>query len=174
MKKQVSIFILILIVEISACTSQKSKEFSIFLLDEGTSALEFSEIDLEKVTLENTPIISGNDIVSYELNSHSISLTPAAYRRLQRIFPTPVKVNGIPFVVCVGSQRIYSGAFWTPASSISYDGVVILQSFEKERTTIHLTLGYPGPDAFTKSDPRADPRIVRALNQANKLKSVPE
>ena len=85
------------------------------------------------------------------------------------MFPQPVKVAGIPFVVCVGSQRIYSGALWTPASSVSYDGVVILQLFDNDGTTIQLTLGYPGPKLFTGSDPRADSRIMRALEQANKL-----
>ena len=174
LNKQVVLFILLYMAEISACAPQESKEFSIYLLDEGISAIEFSRVDIEEVTLESTPVISGEDIVSYELDSHRITLTPAAYRRLQLVFQEPVKVSGIPFVVCVGSQRIYSGALWTPVSSISYDEVVILQSYESEGTTIQLTLGYPGPAAFTGRDPRADPRIVRALELTNKLKSIPD
>lgn len=151
-----------------------NRDFSIYLLDEDISAIEFSRVHIEEVALEKTPIISSKDIVSYELNSHSILLTPAGHKRLQRAFPKPVQVSGIPFVVCIGAQRICSGAFWTPASSISYDGFIILQSFETIGTTIHLTLAYPSSDVFTGRDPRSDPRIVSALEQADKLNSITE
>ena len=82
----------------------------------------------------------------------------------------PVKVDGIPFVVCVGEQPIYAGAFWTPLSSLSFDGVVIMQPFDTDGTTIRIVLGYPGQDAFTGSDPRADDRVMKALEAAGKLK----
>lgn len=174
MKKHVAIFIIMCIMKISACAPQEKQEYSIYLLDEDISAISFSKMDIEEVYLQSTPIISSEDILSYELVSHRIMLTPAAYKRLQRMFLEPVRVTGIPFVVCVSAQRIYAGALWTPLSSISYDGVVILQSFEADGTTIQLSLGYPGPDAFTGSDPRSDPRILRALEQAEKLKPFSE
>ena len=82
----------------------------------------------------------------------------------------PVRVDGIPFVVCVGEERIYSGGFWTPLSSLAYDGVIIMQPWDTNQTTIYISLGYPAPEAFTRNDPRADPRVMDALEQANKLK----
>jgi len=147
--------------------------FAIYLVSQDMSASEASEMDLDQLTLENEPLISGEDIISYQPANHIIELTPAAYRRFQGAFPRPVKVAGIPFVVCVGSQRIYAGALWTPASSISYDGVIILQPFDSDGRTIQLSLGYPGPDAFEGSDPRSDPRIIKALERGQKLKSMP-
>ena len=170
MKKQIIFPIIFCALAIAGCTSRKSDEFAIYLLSQDMSALDASNMDLAQLVLRNEPLISNEDIISYQGNNHIIELTPASYRRFQGMFPQPVKVAGIPFVVCVGSQRIYSGALWSPASSISYDGVIILQSFEYERTTIQLNLGYPQPIAFTGQDPRADPRIMRVLEQANKLK----
>ena len=82
----------------------------------------------------------------------------------------PIKAEGIPFVVCVGEQRIYSGAFWTPVSSISYNGVVIMEPYDETQTTIQIALGYPVADIFTGPDPRADARIIQALEKDEKLK----
>ena len=76
----------------------------------------------------------------------------------------------MPFVVAVDAEPIYSGAFYTPASSISYDGVVIMQPFAAATPTIQIGLGYPGVEAFTGTDPRSDPRIVTRLQLVNKSK----
>ena len=174
MKKKSFLLTAFCALTIASCTLSEIDGLAIYLLSQDISAVDAAKWDLDQLPLENEPLISDKDIISYERANHSIELTPGAYRRFQGVFPKPVKVSGIPFVVCVGPQRIYSGALWTPASSISYDGVVILQPFDDDGTTIQLTLGYPGPEAFTGSDPRADPRIVRALEQAKKLKSTPE
>jgi hypothetical protein len=82
----------------------------------------------------------------------------------------PVRVDGIPFVVCVGTERIYTGGFWTPLSSLAYDGVIIMQPWDTNETTIQIALGYPAPEVFSGDDPRADTRIMDALEQDNKLK----
>jgi hypothetical protein len=174
MKKQKIILIVFFILTIAGCTSSHIDGFTIYLLSQDMSALDASKMDVDQLPLEIEPLLSGEDIVSYELANHIIEITPAAYRRFRGTFPQLVRVAGIPFVVCAGSQRIYAGALWTPASSISYDGVIILQPFDNDGTTIQLSLGYPGPDSFTGSDPRADPRIVRALEQAEKLKPISE
>jgi hypothetical protein len=173
MKKQIPVLIIVCLMVISGCASRKSEGFAIYLLDEDLTGTEFSTMDIDQVRLESVPLISSQDIVSYDINSHSIELTPEAYKRFQQTYPMPVEVSGIPFIVCVGSQRIYTGALWTPVSSISYDGVVIMEPWEANQTVIQITLGYPVLQVFTGSDPRADPRIIRALEQDNKLKSLP-
>jgi hypothetical protein len=160
------IFSLILL----GCQPAQNDHFAIYLLSQDIPATELSQIDIGQLTLESSPILSNDDIVSYDKTRHIVELTQAAFDRIQGIFTLPVKVDGIPFVVCVGKERIYTGAFWTPLSSLSYDGVVIMQTFDTENATIQIALGYPGPDAFTGTDPRADPRIIKALEQDGKLK----
>jgi hypothetical protein len=168
--KKTPLLIIILAFVFSGCQSAQKDHFAIYLLKEDIPTTELSQVDIGQLVLEGEPILSGDDIVSYDKTSHSMELTQTAFTRLQHMFPMPVKVNGIPFVVCVGKQRIYTGAFWTPLSSLSFDGVVIMQPFDARETTIQISLGYPVPVVFTGNDPRADPRIIRAFEQDEKLK----
>ena len=169
-KKLLFFLITILGWVISGCQSVKEGHFAIYLLAEDIAATDLYQLDINQVRLESEPIISSEDVVVYDKTSHTIELTPAAYAHIQEIFPMPVKVTGSPFVICVGKERIYAGAFWTPLSSLSYDGVIILQPMDPTKTTIQMTLGYPVPDVFTGKDPRDDPRIIKSLEQDKKLK----
>ncbi len=163
-------YILVIALVTAGCQPGESGDFAIYLLAQDVASVELAKVDLDQLALEEGPIISAEDIVTYDQTTHEIELTQAAYARIQQIFPLPVKVDGIPFVVCVGEQPIYAGAFWTPLSSLSFDGVVIMQPFETDGTTIRIVLGYPGPDAFMGRDPRADERVMKALQAAGKLK----
>lgn len=170
LKKTALLLIIILTLAVSGCQPDRSDAFAIYLLAQDISAVKVAQIDIDQLALESEPIISSDGIISYVKANHMIELTPAAYTRIQQIFPMPVRVDGIPFVVCVGKERIYTGGFWTPLSSLSYDGVIIMQPWDTNATTIYISLGYPAPEAFTGNDPRADPRIMDALEKAHKLK----
>jgi hypothetical protein len=164
MVKKLSLLLIIFFaITSSACQDGKDNGFAIYLLAQNIPATEISQNDINQLTLETKPIISNDDIVSYDKTDHTIELTQAAYTRILKIFPIPV--NGTPFVVCAGNERIYAGAFWTPISSISFDGVVIMQPYNEKDKTIQITLGYPGPEFFTGNDPRADSRIMKALEE---------
>ncbi len=153
MLKRASLFLIFLLaVMASACQPAGEDGFAIYLLTGNPSPAEGSRIDIDRLPIESEPFLSGDDIVSYDKTNHVIELTQAAYTRFRRMFPMPV--NGIPFVVCVGTERIYAGAFWTPISSLSYDGVVIMPPFDPNVPIIRLNLGYPGPGFFTGMDPR--------------------
>lgn len=114
----------------------------------------------------NTPI-SIDDIISYTEATHQIELTADTYERISKL---EIPVNGSVFVACIDSRPIYWGAFWTPISSISFDGVVIFIPPASARHLIQLQLGYPSPDFFTGEDPRPNPEILQSLGQAGKLK----
>lgn len=170
MFKNITFFFIILVFALSGCQPEKSDHFAVYLLAQDIPTADLSRTDINQLILESQPLISSDDIVSYEKTTHTIELTQDAYTRIQQLFSTPVRVSGIPFVVCVGKERIYTGAFWTPLSSLSYDGVVIMQSFDTTATSIQITLGYPGQDFFSGNDPRSDKRIMDSLEQDNKLK----
>ena len=170
MKKLSLFFVILCALAITACRPVNEDHFAIYLLAQDIHPAELSQMDLSRLTLESKPIISGDDLVSYDRTDHTLELTQAAYDRVQQLFPASLRVSGLPFVVCVGKERIYAGAFWTPISSLSYDGVVIMQPMDTKDTLIQISLGYPGPDFFTGQDPRADARIMRALEQDGKLR----
>lgn len=165
LKKIIPFLITFFAFMVSGCQREENNEFAIYTLKQEIPATQLDQYDINQLVLERKPIISADDIVSYNQTSHVIELTPEAYTRVQGLFTLPVKVHGIPFVVCVGEERIYSGAFMTPASSIALDGVVISQPFSLEERTIQINLGYPGSVAFRGVDPRTDARIIKSLEQ---------
>ena len=163
-------FALLIVFALIACQPREPAGVSIHLLADDVPASELSSLNLAEIELQEEPIVSASDIVSYSEGTHEIELTAEAYARIQELFELPVRVSGLPFVVSVGDERIYAGAFWTPASSLSFDGVVILQPFDPDRRVIRIALGYPSPQAFSGRDPRPDERILRSLQAAGKLK----
>lgn len=173
LKKQYWLLIIIFVLLIIGCQPGGHNQFAVYLLSQDIAATELSKLDINTLELQSKPVIYSTDIVSYDKNSHTITLTPDAFNRIQQIYPTPVKVTGIPFVVAVGNERIYAGAFWTPLSSLSFDGVAIMQPFNIEETTIQISLGYPVSDSFTGTDPRSDPRIFNAFKREGKLITNP-
>ena len=131
-----------------------------------TPAAVLAMADLAAIPLENDPLLTGADFTSYDVTNHTFTLTPEAEARLITIgLPT----SGRAFVVTVGEERIYTGAFWTPLSSLSYDGVTImlLQGYGPiaHDGIYRIELGYPGSGFFTGPDPRSDPRIIAAVSR---------
>ena len=70
----------------------------------------------------------------------------------------------------VDRNPIYCGAFWTPISSISYEGITILKPLNSQDSNIvKLELGYPSPNFFGGDDPRNNPDIIKSLMQSGIL-----
>ena len=164
------VLLVVMALALSGCAPPKAGGFAIYLLAEDVRTADIPWDDLSNLELEEQPIIATDDIVAYAKEMHEIELTAAAYERVQGLYTLRVDVDGMPFVVCVGDDRIYAGAFWTMASSLIFEGVIIVQPFETDKRVIRISLGYPTPEAFRGADPRSDPRIMQALEQVGKLK----
>jgi hypothetical protein len=139
-------------------------EFSIYLPAPRVAADQLTA--LEAIELEQEPIVAGNDIIVYDWLMHEIELTAAAYERVGQL---EVPVDGTPFVVCLGREPVYVGAFWPLYSSLTFDGVVITVPLT-DGHTVQIALGYPSPSFFAGEDPRSDPSIWQSLERAGKLK----
>ena len=162
MKKYLLLTLLVLLCCLgTACRPAQAGEFSLYLVD-GLTTAEAVQGDLQTLPLAAEPLLTAGDIKWYDFETHEMELTRAAYKRIQGVFPMPVRVDGIPFVVRAGEETVYMGAFWTPVSSLSFDGVVIMEPWEKDVRVIRIGVGYPTSD-FAASDPRSDPRIRQAL-----------
>ena len=139
--------------------------FGIYLTEQDVSPAQ-TEV-LSHVTLTERPVISSEDIITYNAQTHEIRLTDQAF---ERICALDVPVQGRAFMVCVDKQSIYWGAFWTPISSISFDGVTIWQPYSAQGPgVITLQLGYPSSSFYGGQDPRNSPEILKSLEQAGKL-----
>ena len=153
----------ILISSISA--TAKGEGFAIYLTKQDIPPAQIEA--LSHVHLADQPVISSGDVITYNAQTHEIKLTDEAFERISEL---EVPVEGRAFMVCVDRQSIYWGAFWTPVSSISFDGVTIWQpGSSQDPAVIALQLGYPSPSFYGGEDPRDSPEISRALEQAGKL-----
>lgn len=147
------------------CLSPEDGGFALYLLAEDIPPSEVPP--RSHLELAESPVVSTRDIVSYSRASHTMELTPGAY---ERILELEVPTSGRVFVVAVDGQPIYWGAFWTPVSSMSFDGVTILSLLPANGDSIQLQLGYPSESHFTGQDPRSNPTIMQALERAGKLR----
>jgi len=141
------------------------KEYSIYLLAQDTSPHKMPVVS--HLELADKPIVSIEDVVSYTRDTHEIELVDEA---LERISKLDVPVDGRVFVVCIDRDPIYWGAFWTPISSMAFDGVVIVKPSSPKTRVVQIQLGYPSANAFTGTDPRSSEEILQALARAGKLR----
>jgi len=109
-------------------------------------------------------VISDDDIVSYNQTSYEIVLGETGVARIRELGLIPV--DGTGFAVMVDGHTIYIGAFWTPISSIGYNGVVLMIEIPVPNA-LKFELGYPGPSEGP--DPRDDPRIADVFRSLGKL-----
>lgn len=149
------------------CRSTGGEGFAIYLTEEDIAPEDISSLLGVKIT--DKPFIGADDIISYNMQTHEIKLTTEAFARLKAL---QVPVQGTSFMVCVGRQPVYQGAFWTPISSISYSGVTIWKPYENDtKPVIELSLGYPGSSFYSGEDPRNNARLMFALEKDGKLVS---
>jgi hypothetical protein len=149
----------------SICVPSKGEGFAIYLTKRDILPEKMEA--LSHVNLTDQPIISAEDVITYNAQTHEIKLTDEAF---ERIYELEVPVQGRSFMVCVDKQSIYWGAFWTPISSISFDGVTIWKPYSSQGpAVIALQLGYPSSSFYGGEDPRNSPEILKSLEQAGKL-----
>ncbi len=127
--------------------------------------------DWSRVRLSESPLISADDIISYDFAEHSMRLRLDALARI----PRP-PVEGTPFVVVAHGQRIYLGVFITCLSSMSFAVPSVMVDRRmlipmQPRDTVIIERASPSPSFGVGPDPRGDERIKTALKALHKLKS---
>jgi len=149
----------------SGCCAPDNEGFAIYLTEGDISPAQMPA--LGHVDIAEQPVIAMNDIITYNAQTHEMKLTASAFGRISEL---EVPVEGKSFVVCVDREPIYSGAFWTPISSMAFEGVTIWQPFSfEEPHIVSIELGYPSSSFYGGEDPRDNPEIMGALEQAGKL-----
>jgi len=119
------------------------------------------------VKIEERPVISMDDIITYNVQTHEMKLRESTYGVFSGL---EVPVSGRSFVVCIDREPVYRGAFWTPVSSISFNGVSILMPLNTQGPrVITLELGYPSPYFYDGEDPRDHPEVLQTFEEAGKL-----
>jgi len=111
--------------------------------------------------LENRElVISDNGIIWYKKTSHEIKLTEEGVEKVRAV---GWAVYGISFAVKLDNRVIYTGRFWSMASSVPPSGVIIMTPTENNIIKIE---SYPTPDFV---DPRNDNEIFDHFLKIGKL-----
>jgi hypothetical protein len=153
----------------AGCDVIKREGFSIYLTKEDIPPSKMEA--LSHIELAEPSIITVDDIVAYYGRTHEIALTAEAYERIANL---EVPVEGRSFMVCVERVPIYWGAFWTPISSMSFNGVTIWKPLTSNGTNIiQLELGYPSSSFYGGEDPRNNTQVLNFLKKAGKLVTTP-
>ncbi len=158
-----------LLMGVSGCTASASNQegFAIYLTKNNIPPAQMPA--QSHVEIADQPFIGINDIVTYNEQTCEMKLTAEAFKRITEL---QVPVEGKSFMVCVDKAPIYFGAFWTPISSISFDGVTIWKPYSnivKEPYIVTLELGYPDESFYGGKDPRNNADIIKSLEKAGKL-----
>lgn len=149
----------------SGCSAVDHGGFAIYLTAEDIPPDRMEM--LSHVNIADKPVMSIQDVVSYNGRTHEIQLTGSAFERLCRL---DVPVRGKSFLVCIDKSPVYWGAFWSPVSSLSFDGVAIMKPLmPRQPETIRLNLGYPSTSYYGGQDPRNNSEVLKSLEQAGKL-----
>ena len=161
----ITVVIVYVLLVSNGCSTPNHEGFAIYLTKGDIPPAQMPA--LSHVDIAEQPIIAMNDIISYNAQTHELKLTANAYEDISQL---DVPVSGKSFMVCVDKKLIYFGAFWTPVSSISFDGVTIWKPLSLGETRIiNLELGYPSSSFYGGEDPRNNPEVIRSLEQAGKL-----
>lgn len=121
-------------------------------------------INLADIPLAEHPIISEDDLLSYDWETHTLHLKKSAWWRVH-----PPSSHGLPFVVVVDGAPIYVGAFWTQFSSIPSEVPVIIWDYEKKATDMPILPRAIKRDAAP--DPRDNRKLKAVLKALDKLKT---
>jgi len=150
----------------------KGEGLYIYLVEvEYTSDLSYQCFDIENVSIYENPIISYNDIISYDTTSHILKLTYSRDSLKSKV--GQISVYGKAFLVTLDSLKLYGGWFWSPISSIPCRWVVIEPDclFDSLKINeIRIKLGYPNEDYFNGEDPRNNSEIFNRLIVDGKAK----
>lgn len=160
------VFVLVLTLFISSgCCATNHEGFAIYLTKEDIPPDRMEA--LSHIDIADQPVISIKDIIKYNAQTHEMLLSASAFAGISEL---DVPVRGKSFMVCVDRNPIYWGAFWTPYSSMSFDGVTIWKPLlPQEPGVIALEMGYPFASFYEGEDPRNNPVILNSLKQAGKL-----
>lgn len=133
-------------------------------------------VDINTLDLASEPLIDLWDIDFVELESSRCKLGTCTWVALNMDFQlgdelrkkigSPIRLNGVPFVVEADGERIYLGAFERMILSYAIRGPEVMEEeISDEGFPIYPPVNYvPKPP-----DPRNDPRIVKVLSESGKI-----
>jgi len=143
------------------------KRVDIYQLAEYETAEGSCRIIDSTVELDDSIIIPYDQIISYNKQTHTFTVSDRIAKRLNETSEDPI--HGTAFAVTVDSEAIYTGYFWAGYSSATCDWVTIDPLNYTGSNEIPVKLGYPW-NFDGVPDRRNDERILNVFRLDGKLK----
>jgi hypothetical protein len=164
--KQIVILLTGFLIFLTCCEKDSGNGLEFYLLKDYQKVASSSEIIAGSEKLDKYPIISYNEIISYDSTNHYFQIETA---KAQEFNKQNWSVQGTAFALTINRSVIYSGYFMPGYSSLGLDWISI-DPLSSE-SNIRVSLGYPGDwSQLSNRDPRNDYRIINLLKQDKKLK----
>lgn len=171
MKKVLIVTAVLLLVALLSC--EKAGEpvegsVDIYLLEDFREGSGDLLINQASVTLSEDPVISYDEIISYNPDTYALKLSDIAK---ESIFEADPSVYGEAFAVVVDGEIIYTGFFWPGYYSAMLLWVYIDPLTLWKGNTVMIDIGYPGlPESAEVPDLRNDERLLNIFKRDGKLK----
>ena len=147
-----------------SCLPREVPRFAMYYVKE-----DRDDTSLEEVVLDDYRLMTEQDIVDYDWDTHTITLTKEGVQRIPA--SSTVGVRGRSFVVVADGQRCYKGAFWTSFSSIGCPLPVIdVLRLNNQTRQVRIERAYPTAKFGQGADPIFDDRIRKVLEETGKLR----
>src|SRR5215470_6167341 len=82
------------------------KRVSFYLVKDAPTPFDLKTTALRDILLEERPLFTSDDVIKYDIRSHSFTLSQEARERLCQLRVSVI--TGRPFVVMVGNGRVYA------------------------------------------------------------------
>ncbi|MBK8503245.1 MAG: hypothetical protein IPL46_14110 [Saprospiraceae bacterium] len=121
-------------------------------------------IDESKVKIGNELIIEYEDLISYDVETHTFTISEALAKKMNDTkLDNPYYQK--PFALAIGKEIVYTGYFWSLFSSLSCDWTTAYPLGDH----LVIRLGYPGQAGLPITDRRNDIRVLNILMRDGKL-----
>ncbi|MBT3201518.1 MAG: M48 family metalloprotease [Phycisphaerales bacterium] len=149
---------------------KRSVRFAIHLVDQPVNLAQAEKLPLDKLQLENTPLISDADVVAYDWDNHILHLTKQAAARLTQLGRRSRFDWNPPFVVSTGNERRYLGTLWRNHGA-SLPSVPMIYFKPNQGSQAGLdSIAIEPPSAPGAKDPRGDKQVLAGLKQLGRLR----
>ncbi|RYY24005.1 MAG: hypothetical protein EOO04_13600 [Chitinophagaceae bacterium] len=162
--KTITGFCLILIFTVTACNKNSGKKgigVEIYQLENYQMVAGKCQVEMNGFTFSENPIVSNEDIFSYDQRQHQFAVKPAAMERLRSLMDRDalaVFVDGEPLYYFI-NKPLYSSSTCVESITMSFSG----------SNHFIMGMGYPNYGTSSVQDLRNHISLLQSLRSQGKL-----
>ncbi len=161
------LFLLLLFAGCDKAANEVTGKVELYLLESFSTLGQSCAIDNSTVVLNNEPLISYAEFISYNSKEYIFKISETAGNLVEN---QEHSVTGFPFAMVAEDKVIYTGYFWPSLSSAICQWIVIDPLMLQGTNELHVVLGYPGLiEGAVIPDERNSPLIADIFSRDDKL-----